>query len=97
MTLPESVEHSEPVKARTPDPHDFLALDDELDATERAMRDTVRAYATTDLLPHVADWYERAELPRSIAKELGALGLLGMQLDGYGCAGLSATDRKSVV
>ncbi|CAM5324541.1 acyl-CoA dehydrogenase family protein [Streptomyces canarius] len=91
MTLPESVEHSEPVKARTPDPHDFLALDDELDATERAMRDTVRAYATTELLPHVADWYERAELPRSIAKELGALGLLGMQLDGYGCAGLSAT------
>ncbi|MFJ7146804.1 acyl-CoA dehydrogenase family protein [Streptomyces sp. NPDC100445] len=66
-------------------------MDDELDATERATRDTVRAYATTELLPHVADWYERAELPRSIAKELGALGLLGMQLEGYGCAGLSAT------
>ncbi|MFJ9151092.1 acyl-CoA dehydrogenase family protein [Streptomyces sp. NPDC102270] len=89
MSLPESATRSESVK--TPDPHDFLALDDELDAAERDVRDTVRAYATTELLPHVADWYERAELPRSIAKELGALGLLGMQLDGYGCAGLSAT------
>ncbi|MFE7927839.1 acyl-CoA dehydrogenase family protein [Streptomyces sp. NPDC057456] len=89
MSLPESVTRSEPVK--TPDPHDFLVLDDELGAAERAVRDTVRGYATTELLPHVADWYERAELPRSIAKELGALGLLGMQLDGYGCPGLSAT------
>ncbi|GAA2195912.1 MULTISPECIES: acyl-CoA dehydrogenase family protein [Streptomyces] len=89
MTLPGSATQSPPAQA--PDPHDFLALDDELDATERDVRDTVRAYATTELLPHIADWYERAELPRSIAKELGALGLLGMQLDGYGCAGLSAT------
>ncbi|WP_225829834.1 acyl-CoA dehydrogenase family protein [Streptomyces sp. NK08204] len=76
---------------KTVDPHDFLDLDDELNATERDLRDTVRAYATTEVLPQVADWYERGELPRSIAKELGALGLFGMQLDGYGCAGLSAT------
>lgn len=75
----------------TPDKHDFLALDDELDEVARNVRDTVRAHATTELLPHVADWFERGALPREVAKGLGALGLFGMQLDGYGCAGLGAT------
>ncbi|MFI7601002.1 acyl-CoA dehydrogenase family protein [Actinoplanes sp. NPDC049681] len=71
------------------DPHDFLALDDELDDAERNVRDTVRAHATTEFLPQVNEWYARGELPRDIAKELGALGLFGMQLTGYGCAGAS--------
>ncbi|WP_233472989.1 acyl-CoA dehydrogenase family protein [Longispora fulva] len=73
------------------DPHDYLAVDDELEDSERDLRDTVRAYATTELLPQVNEWYERGELPRHVAKELGALGLLGMQLTGYGCAGASGT------
>ncbi|MEV8505688.1 acyl-CoA dehydrogenase family protein [Actinoplanes sp. NPDC051475] len=71
------------------DPQDFLALDDELDDAERNVRDTVRAYATREFLPQVNEWYARGELPRDIAKELGALGLFGMQLTGYGCAGAS--------
>jgi glutaryl-CoA dehydrogenase len=73
-----------------PDPLDFLALDSQLDDTERAVRDTVRDYARSELAPHVADWFERGTLPREIAKGLGRLGLFGMHLTGYGCAGASA-------
>jgi glutaryl-CoA dehydrogenase len=73
-----------------PDPRDFLALDDQLDDTERAVRDTVRDYAASELAPHVTDWFERGTLPREIAKGLGQLGVFGMHLTGYGCAGASA-------
>lgn len=73
-----------------PDPHDFLALDAQLDETERDVRDTVRDYARSKLAPQVADWYERGTLPREIAAGLGELGVFGMHLKGYGCAGSSA-------
>jgi glutaryl-CoA dehydrogenase len=74
------------------DPRDPLGLDDLLTAEDRAVRDTVRGWATDRVLPHVAGWYERGELPeiRELARELGSLGALGMQLTGYGCAGASA-------
>lgn len=75
----------------TPDPSDFLAVDAELSDTERDIRDAVRDYATEELAPRIAEWYESNTLPRDIAKGLGALGLLGMHLEGYGCAGTNAT------
>jgi glutaryl-CoA dehydrogenase len=73
------------------DPYDFLAVDGLLDQDERDIRDTVRAFAEAELAPHVADWYDLGSLPDDLAPKLGKLGLLGMHLDGYGCAGLSAT------
>jgi len=42
------------------------------------------------VLPNVADWFENGTLPRDLGRELGRLGLLGMHLHGYGCAGASA-------
>jgi glutaryl-CoA dehydrogenase len=69
---------------------DFLGLDDELDEAERGIRDTVRDFARHKLTPHVSDWYERGTVPREIFTDLGGLGVLGMHLDGYGCAGTSA-------
>ena len=74
------------------DPYDPLGLDDLLDDEDRAIRDAVRTWADERVLPHVAGWYERGELPRAreLARELGGLGALGMQLTGYGCAGASA-------
>ncbi|WP_328462465.1 acyl-CoA dehydrogenase family protein [Streptomyces sp. NBC_00448] len=74
------------------DPYDPLGLDDLLTAEDRAVRDSVRGWAADRVLPHVAGWYERGELPeiRELARELGSLGALGMQLTGYGCAGASA-------
>ncbi|MEW2506363.1 acyl-CoA dehydrogenase family protein [Amycolatopsis sp. CA-161197] len=77
--------------SKNPDPHDFLDLDAELAEEERAIRDAVRDYARDQLLDHVADWYESGSLPaRDLAKGFGQLGLLGMHLEGYGCAGTSA-------
>ncbi|MDA2807674.1 acyl-CoA dehydrogenase family protein [Nocardiopsis suaedae] len=77
-------------KAAAPDARDFLALDRELTDEERDIRDTVRAFAADELLPNVADWYEAGTIPdaRGLAKRLGALGVLGMHLEGYGCAGV---------
>ncbi|WP_340562727.1 acyl-CoA dehydrogenase family protein [Streptomyces sp. GSL17-111] len=74
------------------DPADPLGLDDLLGPEELAVRDTVRAWAADRVLPHVAEWYERGELPgiRDLARELGRIGALGMSLEGYGCAGASA-------
>jgi glutaryl-CoA dehydrogenase len=70
---------------------DPLALDAKLDDEERLIRDTVRQYVREKFLPHVAGHFENGTLPEGIAGELGQLGLLGMHLHGYGCAGASAT------
>ncbi|MEZ3182034.1 acyl-CoA dehydrogenase family protein [Streptomyces pimonensis] len=80
------------VKSPPFDPADPLGLDDLLEPEDLAVRDTVRTWAADRVLPYVADWYEKGELPgvRELARELGALGALGMSLDGYGCAGASA-------
>ncbi len=67
---------------------DLLRIDDELTAEERLVRDTVRAFAADRIMPYIADWFEAGTLPRELAPELGKLGLLGMHLTGYGCAGM---------
>lgn len=74
------------------DPADPLGIDDLLDAEDLAIRDTVRGWAARRVLPEVAEWYEKGELPaiRELARELGEIGALGMSLSGYGCAGASA-------
>ena len=69
---------------------DFLDLDRLLSEEERLIRDTTRSFVHDRVLPEVAGWFERGELPRELAKELGDLGLLGMHLQGYGCAGTNA-------
>ncbi|MFD5270558.1 acyl-CoA dehydrogenase family protein [Streptomyces sp. NPDC058335] len=74
------------------DPSDPLGIDDLLSDEDLAVRDTVRGWAGDRVLPYVADWYEKGELPqiRELARELGGIGALGMSLTGYGCAGASA-------
>ena len=72
-------------------PDDFLDLDGSLGTEERDVRGMVRAFVADRVLPDVGDWFEHAHLPIELARELGSLGLLGMHLDGYGCAGASAT------
>jgi glutaryl-CoA dehydrogenase len=71
-------------------PHDFLRIDALLSDEERMIRDTVRSYVREQLLPQVPEWFEHGVLPRETARGLGSLGLLGMHLEGYGCAGASA-------
>ncbi|MGY5307719.1 acyl-CoA dehydrogenase family protein [Nocardia gipuzkoensis] len=71
---------------------ELFATDALLSEDEREIRDTVAAFAAKRLRPHIAAWFEAGTFPaREIAPELGELGLLGMHLEGYGCAGMSAT------
>ena len=70
---------------------DFLDFDHLLDDEERLIRDTVRAFVEERVNPYVAEWFEEATIPRELAAEIGQLGLFGMHLEGYGCAGASAT------
>ena len=70
----------------------LLDTDSLIGEEDRAMRDTVRAFVDDRLRPDIAGWYERGDVPvRDLALEFGKLGLLGMHLEGYGCAGTSAT------
>ncbi len=72
-------------------PSELFALDFLLSDEERAMRDVVRSYVDNELRPHIRGWFADGELPaRDLAAGLGELGLLGMHLQGYGCAGTSA-------
>jgi glutaryl-CoA dehydrogenase len=73
-------------------PRDLLALGATLNEQERLLRDTVRRFVAERVLPEIAEWYEAGTFPRELAPELGQLGLLGMHLEGYGCAGTSATE-----
>lgn len=76
------------------EPLDPAGIDDLLTADEKAVRASVRQLCAERIDPYVADWFERGAIEdvRGLAKELGSLGVLGMHLEGYGCAGMSATE-----
>ncbi len=72
-------------------PLDLLDLDSLLTDEELQIRAVVRRLVDDKVRPHVAGWYETGHAPvRELARDFGALGLLGMHLEGYGCAGSSA-------
>src|SRR3954462_904691 len=72
-------------------PLDLLDLDTLLTDEERDIRALTRRVADDRVRPEVAGWYEQGRAPgRELALEFGKLGLLGMHLPGYGCAGASA-------
>ncbi|MEV4110444.1 acyl-CoA dehydrogenase family protein [Nonomuraea sp. NPDC049695] len=72
-------------------PTALFALDTLLTEEEREIRNTVRRVCDREIRPHVAAWFEAGELPaRELARTLGSVGVLGMHLDGYGCAGMGA-------
>ncbi len=68
---------------------DFFDLSRHYSAEERSIRDSVRAFVDARILPTIADHWERGTFPTEIIPEVGELGLLGCNLQGYGCAGLS--------
>jgi glutaryl-CoA dehydrogenase len=72
-------------------PLELFAIDGLVTDEERAIRATVREFCDREIRPHVADWFEAGTMPaRELAGRLGGLGLLGMHLRGYGCAGTNA-------
>jgi glutaryl-CoA dehydrogenase len=74
----------------SPRADDFLEIDNLLSDDERMLRDTVRQFVQDRIAPDVGEWFEIGTFPKELGKEMGALGLLGMHLTGYECAGTSA-------
>ncbi|MGH3653469.1 acyl-CoA dehydrogenase family protein [Glutamicibacter sp.] len=74
------------------DPADLINFDSLLSAEELALRDTVRGFVNENIKPNIAKWYNDAVFPLEIVPEMAKLGLLGMHLEGYGCAGRSAVE-----
>jgi glutaryl-CoA dehydrogenase len=70
----------------------LIEFDSLLSEEEKLIRDTVAKFVGSKIKPYIAQWYEQGISPRELAAELGRLGLLGMHLEGYGCAGASAVD-----
>jgi len=72
-------------------PFDLFGIDGLLSEEERAIRGVVRDFVDARVRPFVGEWFESGVVPaRELARELGALGVLGMHLQGYGCQGTSA-------
>ena len=85
--------HHDPTKLPVLDPADPAGLDDLLSEDEKEIRSAVRQTLDTIAEPYIAEWFENGAIPniREVTRELGSLGILGMHLEGYGCAGMSAT------
>ncbi len=82
---------SEPLRPRAEDPRDLLDTDGLLSEDEVLLRDTVRRFVEDRVLDEVGEWFDAGTFPHTeLAPEIGRMGLLGMHLDGYGCAGTSA-------
>jgi glutaryl-CoA dehydrogenase len=71
-------------------PLELLGVDHLLGEEERDIQATVREFVEQRVKPNIAEWFERGDLDLGLMREAGALGLLGMHLQGYGCAGANA-------
>ncbi len=69
---------------------DFYLLDEELSDDEKLVRDNVRDFVEREFIPGVAQHYQDGTFPTELIPRIGEMGLLGANLKGYGCAGLSA-------
>ncbi len=68
---------------------DFYLMDELLTEEERRIRDKVRAFCDTEVIPIINDYWERAEFPFELVPKIAALGIAGGSIQGYGCPGLS--------
>ena len=75
---------------------DYYLLDELLTDEARAVRDRVRAFVDSDLLPVINDYWDRAEFPWPLVPKLAGLGLAGYTIQGYGCPGLSPLELGMV-
>lgn len=84
--------HADPTALPALDPTDPAQLDGLLSEEELAVRSSIRQLLDRVAEPHIADWFEDGAIPdvRGLMKELGSIGVLGMHLEGYGCAGMTA-------
>lgn len=76
----------------TKHPTDLLNIESQFTDEELRVRDQVAEFVDRRVRPDIAQWYENAVLPLQLLPEMAELGLFGMHLQGYGCAGRSATE-----
>src|SRR5579863_3542531 len=77
-------------QVQMPSATDLYNIDHLLSEEERMVRDTVRKFVNERVMPIIGEHFEAGTFPRELIPEIADLGLLGMHLEGYGCAGLSA-------
>jgi len=75
-----------------PEASDFLDIDAHLSDGETGVRERIRSFVRERIKPNIEGWYDEAVFPKEIVPEFAELGLLGMHLSGYGCAGRSAVE-----
>jgi len=90
MLLPMATTQQPRARVTLPPPADLYAVDDLLSDDERLVRDTVRSFVREQALPVIPEHFEAGTFPRELIPMVAELGLLGMHLSGYGCAGASA-------
>ena len=76
---------------------DYMYLDSQLDEQERLVRETARQFVSARVVPFVAGWYNSGQFPRDLIPELGRMGFLGANLEGWGCAGMSNVEYGLVM
>jgi len=81
---------AETSSAPLPPATDLYNTDWLLSEDERLVRETVRTFVRERVLPIIGEHFEAGTFPRELIPEFAELGLLGMHLRGYGCAGMSA-------
>ncbi len=73
-------------------PADYLDIDSQLSDEEKLVRASARRFAAEQIQPLMRDAYTKGEFPKALIPAFGAMGFLGANLDGYGCAGMSNID-----
>ena len=68
---------------------DYFLIDSLLSEQERLVRQTARQFVEDRVIPIVRDCFREGRFPKDLIPEMGRLGFLGANLEGYGCAGMS--------
>ena len=76
---------------------DYLLLDTLLSEEERLVRQTARQFVEDRVIPLIKDCYNQGRFPSELIAEMGEMGFLGANLDGYGCAGMNNVEYGLVM
>src|ERR1700721_1990533 len=76
---------------------DYLLIDSQFSEQELLVRQTARRFIDDRVLPVIRDCFREARFPRELIPEIGSLGFLGANLEGYGCAGMSNVEYGLVM
>lgn len=71
---------------------DYADFDSLLTEDERMIRQTARHFVDEAVIPDIRDWFREGRFPRELVTQMGSLGFLGANIEGYGCAGLNCIE-----